>query len=170
MRSFTLEDASSMARHANDARVAANLRDRFPHPYAFEDALRYLGYVTAERPEVNFAIEVGGEAVGGIGFVLHDDIERVSAEIGYWLGVAVWGRGIATAAVREVTRYAMQTHQLTRVFALPFSSNQGSIRVLQKAGFVREGTLRRATVKAGEIKDQELYAFYDDSPATKRWR
>jgi len=163
VRSWRLEDAGSLSRHANDARIAVHLRDRFPHPYAYEDALRYLGYVTLERPEVNFAIEVGGEAVGSIGFVLHDDIERVSAEIGYWLGSAVWGRGIATAALRQVTRYAMQTHQLSRVFAVPFSSNRASIRVLQKVGYVREGTLRRATVKAGQLKDQEMYAFYDDS-------
>lgn len=159
VRSWTLNDVPALARHANDARIAANMRDRFPHPYSEQDALRFIMFSQSLTPETNFAIDVGGEAVGGIGFLLHEDIERCSAEIGYWLGAAMWGRGIVTAALRELTRYAIDTHQLTRVYAVPFSDNVGSIRVLQKAGFVREGTLRRSAIKHGRVRDQELYAF-----------
>jgi RimJ/RimL family protein N-acetyltransferase len=108
---------------------------------------------------VDLAIEYGGEAVGGIGFTLGSDVERHSAEVGYWLGEGFWGRGIATAALHEATRWAIATFNLFRVFAVPFSDNLGSIRVLEKAGFVREGVMRCAAVKDGQIKDQALYAF-----------
>jgi RimJ/RimL family protein N-acetyltransferase len=75
--------------------------------------------LTAWCPESLFAITVDGKAVGGIGFMLGTDVERVSAEIGYWLGRSFWGRGIVTEALSAVTRHAVETHQLTRIFALP---------------------------------------------------
>jgi RimJ/RimL family protein N-acetyltransferase len=102
---------------------------------------------------------VDNEAAGGIGFMLLPDVERVSAEIGYWLGETHWGRGICTEALRAVTQYAIQQHGLTRVFALPFAHNVASCRVLEKAGFVLEGHLRRSAVKNGRIEDQKLYGF-----------
>ena len=118
-----------------------------------------------QRPETAFAIAVGGAAVGGIGFVMMPDVERVSAEIGYWLAEPFWGRGISTEAV-GVTRYAIETHGLTRVFATPFASNQASCRVLEKAGYVLEARLRRSAIKDGRIVDQMQYAFIAEvSPA-----
>jgi [ribosomal protein S5]-alanine N-acetyltransferase len=97
--------------------------------------------------------------VGAIGFVMRTDVERVSAEIGYWVGEAFWGRGIATAALAAVTRYAIETHGLTRLFALPFAWNAASCRVLEKAGYVLEARLRRSAIKDGVIVDQMQYAF-----------
>jgi ribosomal-protein-alanine N-acetyltransferase len=102
---------------------------------------------------------VNGEAVGGIGFQLQGDVERVSAEIGYWLGEPFWRRGIATEALVALTKYALVTHGLTRVYAVPFASNTASCRVLEKAGYVLEGKLRRSAVKDGNITDQLQYAF-----------
>jgi RimJ/RimL family protein N-acetyltransferase len=99
--------------------------------------------------------------VGGIGLERGEDVERVTAELGYWLGRAFWGRGIVSAAVREITGYAFATLGLTRVYALPFAQNRGSIRVLEKAGYTREGRLRRSALKEGEILEQLLLAITD---------
>ena len=63
----------------------------------------------AAQPVTSFAIVVSGAAVGGLGFELKTDIERYSAEVGYWLGEAFWGRGIATAALKTATQYALKT-------------------------------------------------------------
>jgi RimJ/RimL family protein N-acetyltransferase len=52
-----------------------------------------LKHVVLTQPEVNFAIDLAGEAVGGVGFCSGTDVERHSAEVGYWLGESVWGRG-----------------------------------------------------------------------------
>ena len=91
------------------------------------------------------------------------DVERFSAEIGYWLGQQYWGRGIVTEALKLVTEYAFQTQNLLRLFALPFANNTGSIRVLEKAGYEREGLLRRSSVKFGEPRDQLLYSRINPS-------
>ena len=101
-----------------------------------------------------------GEAVGGIGIELHTDVERVSAEIGYWLGESMWGRGIATEALTAVTAEAFKRFELTRLYALPFADHAASVRVLEKAGYVREGHLRQSAIKDGKIRDQLLFAAY----------
>ena len=149
----------SIARHANNHKIWLNLRDAFPHPYTMKDAREYIRAVRQRLPETSFAIAVNDEAVGSVGFVLRQDVERVSAEIGYWLAEPLWGRGIATDVLSAVTAYAVETHGLTRVFAVPFVWNAASCRVLGKAGYVLEARLRRSAVKNGTMTDQFQYAF-----------
>jgi RimJ/RimL family protein N-acetyltransferase len=159
VRSWRKTDAESLALHANNRSVWINLRDRFPHPYTLADAKTFIRRVRAGARETVFAIAVEGLAVGGIGFTLREDVERVSAEIGYWLGEAYWNRGITTAALAAVTAHAIQAHDLTRVYALPFAWNVASCRVLEKTGYVCEGRMRRSAIKDGRVVDQLLYAF-----------
>jgi RimJ/RimL family protein N-acetyltransferase len=97
---------------------------------------------------------------GGIGYTLHEDVERVAAEVGYWLGVSFWGRGIATRAVRSLSARAFSSHpELRRLYALPFTSNPASARVLAKAGWRREAMLRESAIKDGVVRDQWVYAI-----------
>ena len=158
VRSYRPDDAASLALHGNDRAVWLNLRDAFPHPYRMEDGAAYIARATAMDPQLSFAIEVGGSAVGGISLHKGVDVERFGAELGYWLGAPFWGRGITTAAVRLVSAYAFETCGLERVFAMPYARNAASARVLEKAGFVREGELRRHAFKDGVFEDQWLYA------------
>ena len=152
-------DAEALVRHANNPAVARHLRDRFPHPYTPGDAKAFLSSVRSEgnRPE-NLAIEVHGEAAGGVGYSRGEDVERYSAEIGYWLGEQYWGRGIATEALLLVTMALFERSDLLRLFALPFADNAASVRVLEKAGYTREALLRSSAVKYGVPRDQLLYA------------
>ena len=136
------------------------LRDRFPFPYELEHARTFVSWVTSQPSPTVWAIEVDGEAVGGIGVELHTDVERVSAEIGYWLGEPLWGRGIATEALSAVTAEAFVRFDLTRIYAVPFADHAASVRVLEKAGYTLEGRLRQSAVKDGKIRDQLLYAAY----------
>lgn len=158
VRSWRRGDAAAIVAHANNRKIWLNVRDRFPHPYTARDARAFLASVVGVRPETSFAIEVDGAVVGGIAFRIQTDVERIGAELGYWLGEAYWGRGIATAAVRAVTEHAMTTHDLRRVFALPFAPNRASARVLEKAGFELEGVLRSSAIKDGHVLNQLLYA------------
>jgi len=167
VRTWRASDVDSLVKHANNRNVWINLRDRFPYPYTARDGRRYIRSVREMDPETSFAIAVDGDAVGGIGFALQTDVERVSAEVGYWLGETMWGRGIATEALIAITRYAIERHQLTRIFALPFANNAGSCRVLEKAGYVLEARLRRSAIKAGVIVDQLQYAFIVPEPSGK---
>ena len=163
MRPWQKGDAEALVRHANNINVAKNLRDRFPHPYTRQDAKAFLKHAAAAEDPSNLAIEVGGEAVGAVGYVPGHDIERFCAEIGYWLGEELWGRGIATEALALVTDHAFRELNFLRLFALPFVENAGSIRVLEKAGYIREAVLRSSAVKSEEIRDQYLYARINPS-------
>jgi ribosomal-protein-alanine N-acetyltransferase len=162
VRSWIAGDVPALVVHANNRNIWINLRDRFPHPYTKSDARAFIREACRAEPESNFAIAVDGAAIGGIGFQLQSDVDRVSAEIGYWVGEAHWGRGIATEALVAVTQHAVERHGLTRLFALPFAHNATSCRVLEKAGYVREGYLRRSAIKDGLVLDQIQYAFVAD--------
>ena len=163
VRPWRSADVPSVVRYANNANVARHLRDRFPHPYSPVDARRFIDAIMAARPITTFAIDVSGEAVGGIGFSSGTDVERFSAEIGYWLGEPFWGRGIAAEALRLVSDYAFTECNVLRLFALPFADNLRSMRVLEKAGYAQEAILRASSVKFGAPRDQALYALVNPS-------
>ena len=158
VRPWRMDDAEALVRHANNINVARQLRDRFPHPYTRANASAFLKAATTAPEPSNLAIEVDGEAIGAIGFVAGIDVERFSAEIGYWLGESYWRRGIATESLRLVTAHVFDSLNMLRLFALPFADNAGSVRVLEKAGYVREALLRSSSVKSGRPRDQLLYA------------
>ena len=160
IRPWTLADAASLQRHANDRRVSIQLRDRFPFPYTSEHAQNFLSWVTTQASPTVWAIDIDGDACGSIGIELHTDVERVSAGIGYWLGQSMWGKGIATEALLAVTSEVFRQFDLTRLYAVPFSDHVASVRVLEKAGYVREGYLRQSAIKDGTIRDQLLFAAY----------
>jgi len=164
VRSWRTSDVDSLAAHANNRNIWLNLRDAFPHPYTKTNARDYIRATRQRVPETSFAIAVDDQAVGGIGFVLHPDVERVSAEIGYWLAEPFWGRGITTDALRAVTKHAIGSHGLTRIYAVPFAWNVASCRVLEKAGYVLEGRLRNSAIKDGRLTDQMQYAFIAPDP------
>lgn len=158
IRPFEQGDELSIVRHADNRNVWINLRDHFPHPYTPSHARTWVAEQIRSREENQWAIEVEGHAAGGIGLVPRDDVNRLSAEIGYWLGEAYWGRGIMTEAVGAVTGYAFFTRGFVRVFAEVFEWNAASMRVLEKNGYQREGVLRRSAFKAGQLIDQVVYA------------
>jgi ribosomal-protein-alanine N-acetyltransferase len=165
VRDWHVEDASALAKHANNRRIWLMVRDRFPSPYTIEDAEHWVRHCVRALPATDFAIEVDGEASGGVGVVLCDDVERISAELGFWLGEAVWGRGVMTDAVSAFVPWAFERFNLQRIYAHVFERNPASARVLEKAGFAREARLRRAVIKEGEILDEWLYARVVGDPA-----
>jgi len=159
LRSWEPGDAESLARHADSREIWHNLRDGFPHPYHLEDAVAFIGRCREAEPQTNFAIDVEGQAVGAIGLILGVDVQRISAEVGYWLGKEYWGKGIMTQALTAFRDYAIEHHSLTRLHARTYDWNPGSARVLEKSGFECEGRLRRSALKDGQILDQLLYAY-----------
>lgn len=170
VRDWRGDDAAALAVQANDRRVWLGLRDAFPHPYGLADAHAFIALARGMSPRTFLAIEVDGDVAGGIGYVRHGDVERINAEVGYWLGHAYWGKGIATTAVRLLTGHAFAANpEIRRLYAVPFATNQGSARVLEKAGYRREGVLRQNAIKDGRVIDQFMYAtLRDELPAAGR--
>ena len=160
VRGWGEADAEPITLQADDRRVWRGLRDAFPHPYGIDDARRFIAMARQMSPQTYFAIEVAGRVAGGIGYTGHSDVERIGAEVGYWLGHEFWGQGVATAALRLLTEHAFKADpELRRLYAVPYSSNPASARVLEKAGYRCEGTLRQSAIKDGQVLDQWLYAI-----------
>ena len=159
LRPWRFSDAAALARHANDERIAWNLRDSFPFPYSPGDAEFFLCLVADSSRDLFLALEVDGEAVGSVGVHFKTDVRRRSAEIGYWLTPACWGRGLATAAVRTLTAYVLANFDICRLYAVVFATNPASARVLEKAGYELEARMRRSVVKDGQTLDSLLYAL-----------
>ena len=164
VRTFRVDDAASLARHGNNRVIWRNLRDRFPHPYNVDDSMGYIEFILAKNPYHSLAIEVDGEAVGGLSLRIGEDIERLSAEIGYWIGEPYWGRGIMSAACRAVSDLVLRDFDIERLEARVFAWNPASMRVLEKCGFEREGVLRRSVFKDGQVIDAVLYARVRHEP------
>jgi len=158
IRDLQESDAPSIAKYANNRKIWANLRDVFPHPYHLTDAKEFLTQVIQNKPRVVFAIATEEEAIGTIGLILGTDVHRFTAELGYWLAEPFWNKGIMTGAVKKLSDYAFDKFLLYRIFAEPYVTNPASARVLEKAGYNREGILRSSVFKDGRVLDQWLYA------------
>ncbi|HLN21650.1 MAG TPA: GNAT family protein [Bacteroidales bacterium] len=160
LRPWLSSDAHSLALIANNKKIADNLRDAFPHPYSFQDAVRWLDMVIPQNiPAKFFAIEKEGRLTGSIGIVTKDDIYRKCCEIGYFIREDEWGKGIATQAIRIIAKYAFANFDIVRLYAEPFSDNAGSRKALEKAGFKHEATLRQNVIKNGIVKDSCIYGL-----------
>ncbi len=158
IRPWAFTDKAALVRYANNRNVWINLRDRFPHPYTESDADIWLALCSARAHKPTaFAIDLDGEAVGGTGFDVLKDVHCITAEIGYWVAEPFWGRGIATAAVHQLSHYAFANFPLERLQATVFEWNTASGRVLEKAGYQLEGRLRRAIIKEARIGDTLIY-------------
>jgi ribosomal-protein-alanine N-acetyltransferase len=159
LRPWSPGDAESLVRHANNVRVARNLRDAFPYPYTLGDARTWLEMVGKNREDLILAVEVEGEAAGGIGIHAMKDVYRYNGEIGYWLAEKYWGRGIMTEAVGTMVEYAFTRTRWLRLFATIFQHNRSSMRVLEKNGFSLEAVHKKAVMKEGVLLDEYLFAL-----------
>jgi RimJ/RimL family protein N-acetyltransferase len=158
LRKWQTGDEPSLTENANNYNIWINLRDIFPYPYRMRDAREWVRCVSKETLYTNFAIVVEGKAVGGIGLTLKGDINRRSAEIGYWLGEKYWNQGIITEAVKAITEYGFTEFELCRISAGIMEWNPASGRVLEKCGYILEARLQKNITKAGKTIDELVYA------------
>ncbi|MBI3759063.1 MAG: GNAT family N-acetyltransferase [Deltaproteobacteria bacterium] len=163
LRRWAPTDADALAHLANNRNIWLNLKNRFPHPYARTDAEAWIAHCQAETGSpTQFAIDLDGAAIGGIGVEQMNDVHRMTAEVGYWVGEPHWGNGIASAAVIEMTRHAFAEFPLVRLQAMVFEWNPASRRVLEKAGYMLEARMARCIIKDGRLGDAFLYARLRD--------
>lgn len=161
LRKWQKADLDSLVKYANNDKIYKNLRNVFPMPYTKDDGKVFLEIAdnTPDEEEYVRAIEWDGEAIGTISLLRKTDIYALCGEIGYWLGEPFWGKGIMTKVVRDVVNYGFETMGLIRIWAEVFDFNIGSVRVLEKAGFVKEATLKKRILKNGIVSDSYIYAI-----------
>lgn len=163
-----------MAKHANDPDITKGMRNTFPNPYSLEQAEYFLNNIGLEethrsstgpdaRPVLtNYALcrRSDGAYMGGIGLMPKRDVEARTFETGYWIGKEFWGNGYMTEALQAFTAWAFETFaELVRIEASVFEGNDGSVRVLKRAGFHAEGVRRKAIWKRGQLLDQYLFSM-----------
>lgn len=162
IRKFRHSDQLRMAEIANNKKVADNLRDAFPSPYTPEDARKFISVCLRQEPYQVFAIEYEGKYVGNIGLHRQDDVYRMTAELGYFIGEPYWHRGITPRAVNLICEYGFRELDIIKIFSGVFSFNTASQHVLEKCGFTLEAVLRSAVIKNGKICDEYRYARFRD--------
>jgi RimJ/RimL family protein N-acetyltransferase len=158
VREWRTTDKASLVRLANNRKVWRNLAHRFPHPYTEASADTWFGLLAKQELPTHWAIELEGEAIGGIGIDPGEGIYAKNAIFGYWLGEPYWGRGIMTAVVRATVEHVFTHFDLARLVSPVFEWNPASMRVLEKCGFVREAVLRKSVFKDGQLIDEVIYA------------
>ena len=161
LRKWRMEDKYALAALLNDRAVLDNLRDGIPFPYTVRDAEAFIAAMLAVDREKTFAFAIveNDVVIGSIALYRGVNVHFRTAELGYYLGRAFWGRGYATRAVRQACSRVFAETDILRIYAEPFARNAASCRVLEKAGFQLEGTLRKNAVKNGEALDMKLYAL-----------
>ena len=161
IRKWKMSDAKELPMVISNRKVQDNLRDGIPYPYTENDAVEFITAMLEadENDTFAFAIDVGGRAVGSISIVRQVNIHRQTAELGYYIAEEYWGQGITADAVRQICEYVFTKSDIIRIYAEPFAYNMASCRVLEKAGFQYEGTLRCNAIKNGRILDMKMYSI-----------
>jgi RimJ/RimL family protein N-acetyltransferase len=132
LRAPLADDAKAIAALANDNRIAQNLL-RHPHPYTLQDAETFIASVNRPGSETAFLItDRADNLLGACGIA---KLDGETPELGYWLGVAHWGKGYATEAARAVIDHAFADLGCDTLLAGARVSNPASRRVLEKCGF-----------------------------------
>ncbi len=160
LSAYRAEDAKALVKYLNEPDIYKNTL-RIPYPYTEADADRFLsdvlkGYAD-QKEKHNWAIRKDdGELIGGIGLKNQDEA-RDKDEIGYWLAKPFWGQGIMTRVVTTFSDYCIGQRSVKQLEATVFTFNAGSVKVLQKAGFVYKGLLKNHCCKEGTFIDCWLY-------------
>ena len=157
---WELSDARDLATALSNKKIQDNLRDGLPYPYTEQDGKEFISTMLAanENDTFAFAITVNGKVIGSIGAFRQTNIHNKTAELGYYIAEEYWGKGIMTEAVKQLCDYVFSHTDIIRIYAEPFSYNIGSCRVLEKAGFQYEGTLRSNALKNGIVLDMKMYS------------
>ncbi len=158
LRPWRITDLDSLVKHANNFKIAKNMTDQFPFPYTISKGKVFIDFVSSVNPPNILAIDIAGEAVGAVGIHPQSDIQKMNAEMGYWLSESYWGKGIMTEAIKQMTDHAFKTWKINRIYARPFGNNIGSQKALEKAGFKLEARFEKTFYKNDEYVDELIYA------------
>jgi ribosomal-protein-alanine N-acetyltransferase len=163
LTAFRPEDKPNLLLYLNDRDVAANTLV-VPSPYTERDADDWFIHTRARREQLGaetaWAIRhATAGCIGGIGVFAREGLDAHIDELGYWLAAPFRGQGLMTEVVRRLSDHLFDSRpNLHRLQAFVFSTNPASVRVLEKAGFEREGYIRKLYKKDGSLIDAIVLA------------
>ncbi len=159
IREFHLADVKSVVKYANNYNISKYMRDSFPFPYTETNALNWIEFTKANNSTLSYAIANEVEVIGGISATPQSDVHRFSAEVGFWIGEPFWNQKIISKSLRVFCNYLFSKYNFNRLTANVFEGNDASKRVLEKAGFFLEGTLRKNVFKENKFVDHYIYGL-----------
>ena len=156
LRTVEREDLEFCQQTLNDPDVRHGLA--VTDPLTSDDEEEWYEGRVVESDDVHLLVCDDGEAVGMVGLNSVNGTAG-NAELGYWIAPEYHRNGYATAAARLLVDYAFAERRLHKVYANAFAFNEGSQRVLEKAGFDREGVHRDQRYVDGEYVDVYRYGL-----------
>jgi ribosomal-protein-alanine N-acetyltransferase len=137
LRPFRFDDVDDALAYRDDVEFARFL-PHIPQPFTRRDAEAFVTTNMSEpwRRSPTFAVVFDGKLIGTVNFEV--DAATRTAMVGYAIGRAWWGRGLATEAARAALKWAFQQFDLIRVWASTQVDHVRSQRVMEKLGMVRE--------------------------------
>ena len=162
LRAIGLGDVQAMHAYLTDPNVTQRTSYELKTLREVESLVHFYQHAFARKTDIRWAIAPrdGGTLLGSIGLTNFQERFR-RAEIGYELAAAAWGKGVATAVVSRVLGYGFEELELNRIEATVMVGNTASERVLEKAGFSREGVLREYKFARGEFRDYSMFSMLD---------
>jgi RimJ/RimL family protein N-acetyltransferase len=147
LRPWTLDDAPTIAAACNEPEIARWIH-QIPSPYSERDARDYVQATQTAWREGTGAFfatveHAGVGLAGSIGIHVTSE-DAATVEVGYWTAAAARGRGLTTRALRLISRWAIEDAGAERIQLRADVLNVASVRVAERAGYRREGTLRSA--------------------------
>ena len=133
------------------------MRDDFPS--SIESSRNYIKNIIQNSLQYYFAITYSDEFIGEIHVAKQNDILKYSGFLGYWLGEKYWSRGFMSEVLRVMNDFIFTETDINRIFCRVFANNLPSIRVLEKAGFEKEGEFKNAIFKDGRFLNQYQYCL-----------
>jgi ribosomal-protein-alanine N-acetyltransferase len=158
LREYTDSDLERLVHLANNENVSRYLVYTFPYPYTTADAEWWIATGSKQNGAITRVIEYKGLFVGSVGITPQSGWREHLGEIGYWVGEDYWGKGIATAALRQMTEYGFKSRNFLKLFAPVLAPNVASMKVLEKCGYQLEGILKGEVQKGGIYFDTHRFA------------
>ena len=156
-RNYTILHAKAFADIKNIPEILDNGYDKTPNPFTEVDAIKLIRSEIDKKPAERFFIYWDNELAGEIGITRKIDVFRLNAEIGYFVSKKFWGKGIATKAVKQMTKYAFESFDIVRIEAGVFDFNKSSMKVLEKNGYYLESIRKNSVIKNNEIIDDYIW-------------
>ncbi len=161
-REYSLEYAAELAVIRNTPAILDNGYDKTPNPFTTADAVAFINDLGNKKPARRFLIFQDNQLAGEIGISFKEDVFRLNAEIGYFIGEAFWGKGLATAAIKKMTEYTFENFNIIRIVAGVFEFNKASMKALEKNGYYLESIRKKAVIKNGQIMDDYIWVKLKD--------
>jgi len=166
IREYKITDCKKIVPLLNNLKVTQWLLV-YPNPFLIEDAEKTINHMikrSEENPRTSYNLAItlnkNEELIGGIGLVKMDFNQKIGMVM-YWLGEEYWRAGYGSEALRAILNFGFNELKLRKISAEVYPGNEGSVKLLEKFGFKKEGNLRQSSIcKAdGKIKDTFYYGL-----------